>query len=184
MIQVPYLIGYRCTISTVLEKQFNNFDVSVSFDLSLAQSRRVMKRGFASLKMQALFTFFLPTYGRLAATPREQCERRGKKRLVFLQRLIFTKMIGGQVFNKNKRKRLQEKLILWRWNRRQFPVWGTNISSTSNTTTKGIVFTILVEKLCYLNLARGEFEASSQPVPFRLPTHRCPKINETRADKN
>lgn len=58
MIQVPHLIGYRCTISTVLEKQFNNFDVSVSFDLSLAQSRRVMKRGFASLKMQAVFPFF------------------------------------------------------------------------------------------------------------------------------
>lgn len=49
-------------------------------------------------------------------------------------------MIGGQVFNKNKRKRLQEKLILWRWNRRQFPVCGTSISSTTNTTTKRIVF--------------------------------------------
>lgn len=63
MIQVPHLMGYRCTISTVLEKQFNNLDVSVVFDLSLAQSRRVMKRGLASLKMQALFTFFLPSYG-------------------------------------------------------------------------------------------------------------------------
>ena len=111
MIQVPHLMGYRCTISTVLEKQFNNLDVSVVFDLSLAQSRRVMKRGLASLKMQALFTFFLPSYGRLGVTPWEQCERMGKKRLVFLQCLIFTNMIGGQVFNKKKRKRLQEKLI-------------------------------------------------------------------------
>ena len=63
MIQVPHLMGYRCTISTVLEKQFNNLDVSVVFDLSLAQSRRVMKRGLASLKMQALFTFFYLVMG-------------------------------------------------------------------------------------------------------------------------
>ena len=44
-----YLVCNRCTVSTVFKKQFDDVDVSISFDLGFTQLGSVMQGGLTLL---------------------------------------------------------------------------------------------------------------------------------------
>ena len=61
----PHLMCDRCAVSAVFKEEFDDINVSVSFDLGLGQLGRVMKRSLAFLELTELvrskaFSVLLP----------------------------------------------------------------------------------------------------------------------------